>query len=172
MRPTHEPEGPPEAAKPSESAKPHETAPRSPRVAALQDVSINSSPGGASARLDGNPANVCSTPCTLKAAAGMHTLVISLPGYQLERRDFLMGNGPLELSPLILRAAMGTLMLSSDPKGASVLVNGKRIDMLTPAEIPLAPGTYQIAIEKDGHYAAADIEVHNGINYSKLTLGK
>ncbi len=73
---------------------------------------------------------------------------------------------------MILRAAMGTLMLSSDPKGASVMVNGKRIDMLTPAEIPLAPGTYQIAIEKDGHYAAADIEVHNGINYSKLTLGK
>jgi hypothetical protein len=172
MSPSREAAKQPETANPSDSAKPHETVARAPRIAPLQDVSVNSSPGGASARLDGNPANVCATPCILKAAAGMHVLVISMPGYQMERREFLVGNGPLELSPMILRAAMGTLMLTSDPKGASVMVNGKRIEMLTPAEISLAPGTYQIAIEKDGHYASADIEIHIGINYGKLTLGK
>jgi hypothetical protein len=61
-------------------------------------------------------------------------------------------------------------MLTSDPLGASVSVNGKRIDMVTPAQIPLAPGTYLIGIEKDGRQASAQVEVHNGLNYRKLLL--
>jgi hypothetical protein len=97
---------------------------------------------------------------------------VILPGYELERREFLMGNSPTELAPLVLRAAGGTLMLTSEPKGASVLINGKRIDMVTPAQIPLAPGTYQITVEKDGRQSTAQVEIRNGINYSKIPLGQ
>jgi hypothetical protein len=104
--------------------------------------------------------------------SGKHTLIVMLPGYEMVRREFLMGNNPTELAPLILRAAGGTLMLNSDPKGASVLINGKRIDMVTPAQIPLAPGTYQVTVEKDGRQSTAQVEIHNGINYSKIPLDK
>ena len=98
--------------------------------------------------------------------------MVLLPGYEIDRREFLMGNSPLELPPLVLRAAGGTLMLTSEPKGASVLINGKRIDMVTPAQIPLAPGTYQITVEKDGRQSTAQVEIHNGINYSRIPLGQ
>jgi serine/threonine-protein kinase len=169
------PMGPaPESAKPVEATKrteaPGGAASRGVRNAAAQDVAITTSPGGATVSLDGNTSVVCTTPCALKAAAGRHTVVVSLPGYEMERREFLMGNGPQELAPLVLRAAAGTLMLTSDPLGASVSVNGKRIDMVTPAQIPLAPGTYLIGIEKDGRQASAQVEVHNGLNYRKLLL--
>ena len=138
----------------------------------VQDVTVTTSPGGARVSLDGNTAVACSTPCTLKAASGRHTLMVMLPGYEMERREFLMGNSPTELAPLVLRAAGGTLMLTSDPKGASVLINGKRIDMVTPAQIPLAPGTYQVTVEKDGRQSTAQVEIRNGINYSKIPLGQ
>ena len=95
-----------------------------------------------------------------------------MPGYQIERHEFQMGNGPQEMAPMILRTAGGTLMLTSDPVGATVLVNGKRTDMVTPAQIPLALGTYVIAVEKDGRQASEKIEIRNGINFRKIPLGQ
>ena len=85
---------------------------------------------------------------------------------------FWWGSATLEMAPVILKAASGTLWLTSDPVGATVLVNGKRIDMVTPAQIPLAPGTYTVEVTKDGHTAIATVEIHNGINYWKIPLGQ
>jgi tRNA A-37 threonylcarbamoyl transferase component Bud32 len=162
-----------EEARPVEPVRPPAGAPVSvAHTGPAQDVAVSTSPGGATASLDGNTAAACFTPCSLKAASGRHTLMVLLPGYEIDRREFLMGNSPLELPPLVLRAAGGTLMLTSEPKGASVLINGKRIDMVTPAQIPLAPGTYQITVEKDGRQSTAQVEIHNGINYSRIPLGQ
>ena len=52
-----------------------------------------------------------------------------------------MGNGPLELTPIQLQAAHGTLMLTSIPDGAAVSINGKRTNYSTPAQIPLGLGS-------------------------------
>jgi hypothetical protein len=42
---------------------------------------------------------------------------------------------------------------------------------VTPAELPLSPGNYQVRVEKDGRQASRDIEIRNGvINYLKLSL--
>ena len=46
------------------------------RHGAAQDVVAISSPSGARASLDGNTAGACSTPCSLSAAPGKHTLVL------------------------------------------------------------------------------------------------
>jgi serine/threonine-protein kinase len=163
-----------EEARPVEPPRPPAGAPpvRVAHVGPAQDVMVTTSPGGARASLEGDPEGACSTPCTLKAVSGKHTLIVMLPGYEMVRREFLMGNNPTELAPVILRAAGGTLMLTSDPKGASVSINGKRIDMVTPAQIPLAPGTYQITVEKDGRQSTAQVEIHNGINYNRISLDK
>jgi len=131
---------------------------------------VVSSPGGATATLDGNPAWACKTPCTLQGAPGRHTLAISMPGYQIERRDITVGTGPVEMPPVLLRAIGGTLMLTSEPRGASITIDGRRIPEVTPAQISLTPGTYTIAIEKDGLHASERIEIKSGINYSKVTL--
>src|ERR1035437_5676568 len=153
-----------------EAAKPAPAAPVRPGI--QQEVAFMSSPAGATATLDGNPSVACSTPCTLSAAKGRHTLSVVLPGYQIERRDFTVGAGPLEVTPVALKALGGTLLLTSEPKGAAISVNGKRIDKVTPAEIPLGLGVYSILIEKGGRQATEKVEIKNGITTRKIILGQ
>jgi hypothetical protein len=168
-----------EAAKPAPSepvtpAPKTERRPPTPVVRAgiPQEVMFTSSPAGATATLDGNPSMACSTPCSLNAAPGRHTLSVVLPGHQIERREFTVGNDPLELTPVVLKATGGTLMLTSDPIGAAILVNGKRIDQVTPAQIPLGLGVYSITVEKDGRQATEKVEIKNGIATRRIILGQ
>jgi len=173
--PTANPE--PEAVKPSAAAPPNpapktERAGTPVRAGVAQQVSVMSSPASATATLDGNPSLACSTPCTLSAAPGRHTLSLVLPGYQIERREFTVGAGPLALTPVALRPVGGTLLLTSEPKGAAISVNGKRIDQVTPAQIPLALGVYSIMIEKDGRQATEQVEIKDGMTTRKIILGK
>jgi serine/threonine-protein kinase len=155
-----------------------EPAPKTERTAAPvrpvvpPEVSFLSSPGGATATLDGNPSLACSTPCSLRASPGRHTLAVTLPGYQIERREFTVGTGPMELTPVALRRAGGTLMLTSVPDGAAISVDGKRIDQLTPAQIPLAVGVYSIMIEKGGRQATEQVEIKSGMTTRKIFLGQ
>jgi hypothetical protein len=131
-----------------------------------------SSPSGATATLDGNPATTCKTPCTIQAPPGRHNVAITQPGYQIEHREVQVGTGPVEMLPVLLRPTGGTLMLSSTPAGASIQVDGKRVDVVTPAQIQLALGTYTITLEKDGMHATERIEIKSGINYHKIALGQ
>ena len=69
---------------------------------------------------------------------------------------------------VVLHPFGGTIWLSSVPSGAAVLVNGKKIAQVTPAQIQLSPGTYKITVEKDGKQASRSVEVRSGIVYLKL----
>jgi serine/threonine-protein kinase len=142
------------------------------RGGAAQDVLAVSSPGGATATLDGNPAIACTTPCTLPSPPGRHTVSFVLAGHQIERREINVGGGPVEMPPVMLRAAVGTLMLSSVPTGASVSVDGKKIDMVTPAQIPLTFGTYSVTVEKDGKRSTEKIEITNTIKFYRINVGQ
>ena len=158
---------PPPAATPAEKppAKP------APAIAATQPVSIISSPAGATATLDGNPQTACKAPCSLEAARGRHTIAITMAGYQIEHRDVDVESSAVEMLPVILRPLGGTLLLASVPEGAAISVNGRPIPQVTPAQIPLSPGTYTIAIEKDGKQASASVEIRNGaITHQRIVL--
>jgi hypothetical protein len=176
--PTEPATPPPKEAVKSAAREPSTPAPKTERAAAPvrpampPEVSFLSSPGGATATLDGNPSLACSTPCSLRAAPGRHTLALTLPGYQIERREFTVGTGPMELTPVALRRAGGTLMLTSVPDGAAISVDGKRIDQLTPAQIPLALGVYSIMIEKGGRQATEQVEIKSGMTTRKIILGQ
>ncbi len=135
---------------------------RPPLPARVQPVAVISSPGGATATLDGRAEAACKTPCSLDAAPGRHTVAITMPGYQVEHRDVEVGSGPVEMPPVVLRSTGGTLMVSSEPAGATVSVNGRPLPQTTPAQLALAPGTYQITVEKDGRQASASVEIHTG----------
>lgn len=138
-----------------------------------QPVTIISSPGGATATLDGRSDLSCTTPCNLEAAPGRHSLAVSMAGYQVEHRELDVGSSPVELPAVVLRAPGGTLMISSDPSGASLMVNGRRIPQTTPAQLPLSPGTYTITVEKDGNQSSSSVEVRNGeIKTLRVLLGK
>ena len=172
-KPTTEEAAKPAAAEPAREAPKPEHRPATPvRASVPQELTVITSPAGATATLDGNSSMACSTPCTLRAAPGRHTLAYTKSGYYIERREFTVGAGPLELTPVALSPHGGTLMLSSDPKGAAISVNGKRIAQLTPAQIPLAVGVYSIMIEKDGRQATEQVEIKDGMTTRKIFLGQ
>jgi hypothetical protein len=142
-----------------------------PAAPAPQPVTVISSPGGATATLDGRPDVTCTTPCSIDAAPGRHTIAITLPGYDVEHREVVVGTGPVELPAVLLRAPSGTLMLTSVPIGAAISVNGQRQTQVTPAQLHLPPGSYKITVEKDGLTYTASVELRNGeTKLMKLTL--
>jgi serine/threonine-protein kinase len=142
-----------------------------PAGGGMQQVMVVSTPPGATATLDGRPDAACSTPCALDAAPGRHTIAITRPGYQIEHRDVTVSSSEVDLPLVALRAPSGTLMLTTVPDGAAISVNGRRLPQTTPAQIPLEPGNYKIAVEKNGKSATSQVEIRNGaISYLRITL--
>jgi hypothetical protein len=134
-----------------------------------QTVTVLSSPAGATATLDGHPSMACKTPCPLEAAPGRHTIAITMPGYQIDHQEIDIGTGPREVQ-VVLNPLTGTLMLVSDPPGASISLNGKKVSQTTPATIPVPLGSYQITLEKDGKQGTGSVNVGTGFNYLKIPL--
>ena len=162
------------AASPGEAPRPPVGPPR--RAAASerpapepQPFTIISSPGGAKAVFDRNPETACTTPCTAKLLPGRHTIAVSLSGFMEEHRDIDVGPFAMEM-PVVLHAVSGSLMLTTDPPGASVLVDGRATNQVTPAELRLPPGSYKITVEKDGRPVTQVVEIRNGITTLKITL--
>jgi hypothetical protein len=146
---------------------PEEAAPKTaanvvPRIPHAQPVTLVTSPAGATAALDGREDVACTTPCSLEATPGRHSIVFTLTGYQVEHRQVDMGTGPVELPPVVLRSSSGTLLVSSVPAGAAILVNGKRVSGTTPTQLALPPGSYEITIEKDGRESTNKVEIGTG----------
>ena len=96
----------------------------------------------------------------MQLARGRHTLRVDAPGYQTSRRIF----STPEQSDLFLSLdkAVGTLTVSSNPSGATILLNGKELREKTPAVLTLPAGTYHLEIVRDGHRAERDVTLANG----------
>jgi len=137
-----------------------------------QDVSVITSPSGATATLDSHQS--CTTPCKLTAAPGQHTIVFTLPGYQMQRRQVTVGSEPMELAEaVILHTQSGVLMVSSTPPGASILVNGNPVTETTNAQLTLAPGKYKVSVQKNGLQKSSEVEIRDGVmTVLKVTLEK
>jgi len=142
-----------------------------PQVKAMaQAVTFISSPGGATAELDGRSDTACTTPCSIDASPGRHTLTLTLQGYQVERREIDVGSSAMELPAIVLHAHGGTLMLTSVPSGAAVMVDGKRLPQTTPAQIPLGIGSHKVTVQKDGRESTQTVDMHAGIMTLRITL--
>ena len=151
---------------------PHRASAATAPAETVEPVTIITSPAGASATLDGRPDAVCKTPCTLDAAPGRHNISVELAGYQSEQREFDVGPAPMELPAIVLRAPGSTLMLTSVPTGAAVLVNGRPTGKTTPAQLTLPPGSYRVTVERDGREASQTVDLRGGINYLKMQIGQ
>ena len=72
------------------------------------------------------------------------------------------GRAPWNSPAEVLRAVLGTLMLSSDPTGAAILINGKRQQQVTPAQIQLALGSYEVTVEwGDGKKLTRTVQIND-----------
>jgi serine/threonine protein kinase len=160
------------AAVPAKAAPKRPSTPR--MVAGPQSITVITSPKGAVATIDNLADTACATPCTLQAPPGHHILELAKDGYGVERRDIDVGSSPVDFPAVVMRPVQGSLMLISSPPGAAVLVNGKRqTDVMTPAQLRLAPGSYSITVEwKDGKQATHTVQIKDGINIEKFTVGQ
>lgn len=162
-------------AAPAKTAPHTEAPPRRPpatrAIANPQPLSVSSSPKGAVVTMDNQPDTACTTPCTFEATPGHHTLDFVKAGYDLEHREVEVGSSAVEVPAVVMRSVRGTLMLTSTPPGAAVLVNGTRQSQLTPAQIALAPGSYTITVEwKDGKKATRTVQIKDTITYEKFVM--
>ena len=126
-----------------------------------------SSPGGATATIDARRIPPARRHASLDATPGRHTIVINMAGYQWSAAKSMWGLAQ-EMPAMVMRRSGGSLMADQRPSGATVSINGKKMSQLTPAQIPLAPGTYKITVEKDGQQAARTVDVRSGISYLKV----
>jgi len=165
---TTTPVDPPKKAEKTEDPKPRPKQP--PAAPSPVEVTIITSPGGATAIMDGHSDTSCKTPCAIEATPGHHTVALSLAGYEIERRDIDVGTSPFEMSAVVLRTSGGTLMLSSAPAGAAVSVDGKKTSYVTPISIPLSVGPHKVTVEKDGRTVTQTVEIGQTISVLKITL--
>jgi hypothetical protein len=62
-------------------------------------------------------------------------------------------------------------MITTAPEGATVTVNNLVPSQRTPAQFTLSPGTYVVAVEKDGRRVVNRVEIRNGnTNFVKIPL--
>jgi serine/threonine protein kinase len=136
----------------------------------LQDVWVSTNPPGAKAVLDDDLSMACQTPCMVHATTGVHNLTISQAGYENEYREIHIGGTAQDVPPIVLRKPSGTLMLTTNPPGATVRVNGQLIQQETPAQITLPPGKYSITVERGGKSQTQAVEIQQSPVYVRIPL--
>jgi hypothetical protein len=117
-------------------------------------VSITTVPPGAQITFDNNTGQACVAPCNFTLTAGRHTIQAKLDGYRPAMRIFEL---PKEQNVTVnLDKQQGTLRVTTEPAGATVLINGQKQGQPTPAVLTLAPGKYKIELVRDGYQTYTD----------------
>ncbi len=157
----------PIAAKPASATPPRaETSGPMP-----QDVWVVTNPPGATATLDGRAELACQTPCMLLSEPGVHSLNLALANHQAERRQIRVESDRLDVPLITMRPAGGVLMLSTLPSGANIFIDDKLMQELTPAQLNLPPGSYQVMVQRNGQRKTQQIQIRNGAtNYLRIPL--
>lgn len=124
------------------------------------DVELLTEPPGAQIVVDGNSSLACTSPCTLSLPSGRHTLTAQVNGYEIARRIFNVPNDTSLFLPLIKNT--GSLIVTSIPSGATVLIDGKAAGR-TPLTLNLSLGTHRIVWAYGGNQHQETIEVQSGI---------
>ncbi len=113
-------------------------------------IAFSSEPSGATVRVGGK--DVGSTPVTANILEGGHAYEVILAGHKPYRSRFVVKAGEAKSLPLVsLSPADGNLVLTSEPSGANVTVDGTYRGQ-TPLDVFLSPGEmHEIDISEAGY---------------------
>jgi serine/threonine-protein kinase len=112
---------------------------------------VNSIPDGAQVQIDGHSDPSWVTPYTASTLApGEHVITVNKSGFVSDTRtvDITSANRSSVMVHLITLVA--TLTVNSNPAGASIFVDGKDTQQVTPSQISLEKGTHTILVRKSG----------------------
>ncbi|MBV9480375.1 MAG: serine/threonine protein kinase [Acidobacteria bacterium] len=166
-KPTREQPGSPRASdvltpsKPKPAVAPQFSAPKKKNRAQVPSepvitpgqLTINSVPDGAQVQLDGHTDPAWLTPYTIAGLEpGQHSVSIAKSGYSSEARSVDISSGGQSVLVIHLTQLGATVIVSSQPSGAAVYIDGKNSERVTPAHISISErGTHNILVRKSGY---------------------
>jgi hypothetical protein len=151
-------------------------------------VNVTSTPPGANILLDGIVTGKV-TPAQINVNAGEHRLLVKKPGFREENTSITLKDGQnFNYGPTLLAKGAdnespfrklgrffggrsipegkGVINIKTRPAGAHVIHNGQTSAMVTPARVPMAPGSYDITLQLDGY---VPLQRHFTIEKGKVT---
>jgi serine/threonine protein kinase len=122
----------------------------------ISDVELVGDPPGARVVVDNRADTACLAPCNVSLAPGRHTLSAELGGYGTARKIF---NVPLEGSVFVsMLRNMGMLMLTSEPAGTTVTIDGKDMGP-TPVRVNLPAGPHHLSLTDGARHHDETIQI-------------
>ena len=133
------------------------TKPVLPPKPALGETRIVTNPPGAFVVVDGSSDQSCTSPCTVGLKPGRHTLSATVAGY---RRTLRIFETPRDAELFLnMDRSAGTVIVRSQPQGASVVVDGQQRSEKTPAMLNLPAGAHTIEVIRNGQRQSHQVNV-------------
>ena len=113
---------------------------------------IDSTPQGAQVQVDGASDASYVTPFTLtNLQPGQHSIVVSKSGYVTDTRTVNVTSGNRATAQVHLTQLVATLIVKSDPPGASIYVDGRDTNAKTPAQVGVDKGQHVVLVRLSGY---------------------
>jgi len=142
---------------PSTTISPATPKPESPAPV----VRLVTSPPGARIVIDGDEGSVCTAPCSLELKPGRHTLAATMDGY---RRTLKIFEAPTGNDIFVnLDRLSGNVIVRSEPRGASIVVDGQPRSEKTPVMLTLPTGRHTIEVIQDDQRETHEVVVRESI---------
>lgn len=118
---------------------------------AQSELKLLSQPDNAKVEIDGWSEPNWVTPFTAShLAAGMHTIVFSKSGYLQQAKSVESVAGKSVDVSAELAPAVSTIVVTSNPQGANVWVDGKDSGLTTPTQLTVEKGFHKVTVRKTG----------------------
>jgi len=131
-----------------------ERAPKPDATPAMADVELVTDPPGGKVVVDNRQS--CLSPCSIPLAGGRHTLTAELSGYGLAQKIIQVPADANVFLPLV--KSVGVLLVSSEPSGSQVAVDGKNYGV-TPVTLHLTAGAHHLTISDGDRRHDETIEI-------------
>jgi len=126
-------------------------APVAPEVIPGQ-LALDSTPQGAQVQVDGRTDSSYITPFALtNLAPGQHTISVSKPGYTVDTRVVNIISASRATVVVHLAQLMATLVVTSNPAGANVYIDGRDSGVKTPGQVSVNKGQHVVLVRKMGY---------------------
>jgi eukaryotic-like serine/threonine-protein kinase len=115
-------------------------------------LALDSTPAGAQVQIDGATDPSWVTPFTLtNLQPGQHSVTTSKSGYSTDSRTINITAGNRATAQIHLTQLMATLVVKSDPVGASIYVDGRDTNAKTPAQVGIDKGSHVVLVRLSGY---------------------
>ncbi len=109
---------------------------------------VNSQPSGAEVYLGGRLMGTTPMART-EIASGNHDLSVRMPLYHEFRESFNIKDGDNRSFKVDLKPAFGELLITSDPSGAKVIIDGSEAGVTPYSNPRISSGSYNVVLQKD-----------------------